>query len=106
MRVEEIIESVHMFGGDRIDHMAGQYVPSEQEDDNSERNEQAARAINRRRRHIRKMIAKVKSRNKPWTIEDKMDASPSTAEHDLGNSDAALAGVMKGDNPYPGHQGI
>lgn len=106
MRLDEIIESVHMFGGDRIDHMAGDNVPSEQEDSNASSYREMNEMSNERKRKIRKAIAKVKNRNKPWTIEQKMDASPSTAEHDLGQTDAALAGVMNGKNPYPGHQGI
>jgi len=106
MRVDEIFESMARHGGGRIDHMAGEYVPNEKEDGNGVQYKQAADSVNIKKRSIRKKIEKVRHRNKPWTIEQRMDASPTTGEHDLGQTDAALAGVMNGKNPYPGHQGI
>lgn len=106
MRVEEILEDVRLFGGDRIDHMAGQFTPSGEEDPHRKDKEEASQVHNERRRRIRKALAKVRNRNKPWDEEDKIEASPTTGEHDLGSSDANIWGVMKGTNRYPGHQGI
>jgi hypothetical protein len=105
MRLVEILQEAMFPGGD-IGNMAASNIPSREEDDNAPAKEDEARLQNSKRRQIRKRIAKVKNRNKPWTKEERMDASPSTAEHDLGQTDAALAGVMNGKNPYPGHQGI
>ena len=105
MRLEEILQEAQ-FGGGHIGDMAAGNVPSRHEDPDALAAEERATAVNDRKRKIRSKIRKAKRRNKAWTQEEIWDASPSTAEHDLGQSDAALAGVMRGSDPYPGNQGI
>lgn len=105
MRLDEILREQNFPGG-HIGTMAAGNIPSREEDDNAPAKEEEARLRNARRRAILKRINKAKNRNKLWSWEERMDASPSTGEHDLGQSDAALAGVMRGRDPYPGHQGI
>lgn len=105
MRLDEL-ELVEYFPGGDIEAMAGDRIPNATEDTETRPNMKRAKAMNARKRAIRKRISKTKHRTRPWTREEEMDASPSTGEHDLGQSDAALNGIMRGSHPYPGDQGI
>jgi len=104
MRLDELV--LEYFPGGDIGNMAADNIPAAETDVENKPSEQRAKAMNNRKRSIRKRIARTRHRNRRWTQEEIWDASPKTAEHDLGQTDAALNGIMRGSNPYPGDQGI
>ena len=94
MVLEEILPE-GLFSGGNIEAMAGKYIPNAEEDADSESATIQGNVRNDRKRRINKSIRKTKRRNKPWTKEDDWEAAPNTAENDLGNSGAALKGLLK-----------
>lgn len=105
MTLEEILSEMYFPGGN-IEVMAGDRIPNGQEDKDRKPSEERAKSMNARKMNIRKRIRRTKKRNKPWTREQELDASPKASEHDLGQTDAAMHGIMRGSHPYPGNQGI
>ncbi len=107
MRLDEIL-LMEYFPGATIGNMAADNIPAAETETDSDNkpSEERAKAQNKRKRKIRCRISRTKHRNRPWTREEEMKGSPNVASNDLGNSDAALHGIMRGSHPYAATKGI
>jgi hypothetical protein len=92
MTIEELFE---YFPGGHIEAMAGQNILSKEEDTEYNQNLNRAKSMNITKMSIKKKLRKIRNRNKPWTKEQDMLASPTYSDHDLGQTDAAIKGLLK-----------